>query len=182
MIWIRYWHNGKALENGNLRIKSGDSSSGKSQLRQQTEGVSSIFSILVKQAWKNYPCSPKDHLSMVVGKLFMQMWSCFHSSWFCLWRRCRWWFLCPLMREQTAVSVPWLLLVGSSIKPTSNLRLLCKVFEDQLPADAFWSETMKEHFLRHFFFGGLWRKLLNMDGFPTKLLSLLFFFLLTLNW
>jgi len=45
--------------------------------------------------------------------------------------------LCPLMREQTVVGVLGLPLVGSSTQKTSNLCLVCKAFEDQLPADAF---------------------------------------------
>lgn len=151
---VRDWRNGKVLENGNLKIKPGNSVAVENLTCyiSKRKDVSSIFSILVRRAWKNYPCSPKDHLSMVVGKLFMQIWLYFHSSWFCLWRHRRWRFFVSF-DERTVVGVLWLPLVGSSTNTTSNLHLLCKAFEDRLPADAFWSETMKEHFLRHFSLG-----------------------------
>jgi len=175
-MWVRYGCNGKVLEEVNPRSKPGDpvAVDNLSCYISEREEVSSIFSISVRRAWKNYPCSPKDRLSVVVGKLFMQIWLCFHSSWFRLWRHRRWRFFvsfdertdsggCPgaaTCRKQHTKNKQPVSGVQSIWRSAASRCVLIRDNEGALP--------------KAFCFGDLWRKLLNMDGFPTKLLSLFF--------
>lgn len=175
-MWIRYWHNDKVLENGNLRIKPGDSLAVEnlSGYISKREEVSSTFVFLVRQAWKNYP------FLWLVGSFSCKFGYAFIPAVFASEDAAGGDSLSPLMREQTVVGVLWLQLVGSSTKTTSNLRLLCKAFEDWLPADAFWSETMREHFLRHFSLGSCEGNCWTWMDFLQSCFH--FFFLLPLNW